>query len=85
MPKYIVLVGDGIGDYPLETLGGKTPLEAAHTPNMDFIASNGVLGLVETVPDGMPPGSDVANMNLLGFDPKNIILGEDLLRQPVWA
>ena len=75
MPKYIVLVGDGIGDYPLETLGGKTPLEAAHTPNMDFIASNGVLGLVETVPDGMPPGSDIANMNLLGFDPKKYHTG----------
>jgi len=75
MSKYIVLVGDGMGDYPLETLGGKTPLEAAHTPNMDFIASNGVLGLVETVPDGMPPGSDIANMNLLGFDPKKYHTG----------
>jgi len=75
MSKYIVLVGDGMGDYPLETLGGKTPLEAAHTPNMDFIASNGVLGLVETVPDGMPPGSDIANMSLLGFDPKKYHTG----------
>ncbi len=75
MAKFIVLVGDGMGDYSLETLGGKTPLEAAHTPNMDFIASHGTLGLVQTVPEGMPPGSDVANMNLMGFDPRRYHTG----------
>lgn len=73
--KFIVLVGDGMGDYPLPELGGKTPLEAAHTPNMDFIASHGMLGLVKTVPVGMPPGSDVANMSLMGFDPKRYHTG----------
>ncbi len=66
--KFILLVGDGMGDYPIEELGGKTPLEAAHTPNMDRIADCGT-GLVETIPAGMDPGSDVANLSLLGYDP----------------
>lgn len=67
--KYIVLVGDGMGDYPLEELGGKTPLQVAQTPNMDRIAAARV-GLVRTIPDGMEPGSDVANLSLLGYDPR---------------
>ena len=67
--KYIVLVGDGMADYPIEELGGKTPLQAAETPNMDRIASCRV-GLVRTIPDGMEPGSDVANLSLLGYDPR---------------
>ncbi|MDT8316611.1 MAG: cofactor-independent phosphoglycerate mutase [bacterium] len=66
--KYIVLLGDGMSDYPIEKLGGKTPLEYAHTPNMDFIADNGLLGLVKTVPEGFPPGSDVANLSVFGYD-----------------
>jgi len=66
--KYIVLVGDGMADYPLKELGGKTPLEVAETPNMDRIASCGA-GLAGTVPAGMEPGSDVANLCLLGYDP----------------
>ncbi|MFC1868768.1 cofactor-independent phosphoglycerate mutase [Thermodesulfobacteriota bacterium] len=66
--KYIILVGDGMADYPLEELGGKTPLEAADTPNMDRIASCRI-GLVKTIPEGMEPGSDVANISLLGYDP----------------
>ncbi len=75
MSKFVILVGDGMGDYPIEALQGKTPLEAAHTPNMDFIASCGVLGVVQTVPEGMPPGSDVANMSLMGFDPQKYHTG----------
>lgn len=67
--KYIVLVGDGMADYPLEELGGKTPLEAAKTPNMDRIAACRV-GLVRTIPEGMDPGSDIANLCLLGYDPR---------------
>jgi 2,3-bisphosphoglycerate-independent phosphoglycerate mutase len=67
--KYLVLVGDGMGDYPLEELGGKTPLQVAETPNMDRIAACRV-GLVRTIPDGMEPGSDVANLSLLGYDPR---------------
>ncbi|MDY6971950.1 MAG: cofactor-independent phosphoglycerate mutase [Thermodesulfobacteriota bacterium] len=66
--KYVLLVGDGAADYPLPELGGKTPLEASHTPNMDRIAACGI-GLVKTIPEGMEPGSDVANLSLLGYDP----------------
>lgn len=66
--KYIVLVPDGMADYPLDELGGRTPLEAAKTPNMDFISREGILGRVKTVPDNMPPGSDVANVTILGYD-----------------
>ncbi|MGA2402227.1 MAG: phosphoglycerate mutase, partial [Syntrophobacteraceae bacterium] len=67
--KFIILVGDGMGDYPCERLGGRTPLEAARTPNLDRLAGIGTLGTVQTIPAGMPPGSDVANMSLLGYDP----------------
>lgn len=66
--KYIILVGDGMGDYPIDELGGKTPLEVAETPNMDRIACIRV-GLVKTIPDNMPAGSDVANLSILGYDP----------------
>lgn len=67
--KTIILLGDGMADYPLPELGGKTPLEAARTPNLDLITSQGTLGLVRTVKPGFPPGSDVANMAVLGLDP----------------
>ena len=66
--KFILLVGDGMADYPIAELGGRTPLEAAKTPNMDRIAACRT-GLVETIPAGMDPGSDVANLSLLGYDP----------------
>lgn len=66
--KYILLIGDGMADYPLAELSGKTPLEVAHTPNMDRIAACGI-GLVNTIPQGIDPGSDVANLSLLGYDP----------------
>ena len=67
--KYLVLLGDGMADYPIESLDGKTPLEVAKTPNMDEIARRGTLGLIDTIPAGMPPGSDVANLSVLGYDP----------------
>ena len=67
--KYLFLIADGMGDWPLDELGGKTPLEAARTPHMDELARNGLVGTCRTVPQGMPPGSDVANMALLGFNP----------------
>lgn len=66
--KYIVLLGDGMSDYSIDSLGGKTPLEYANTPNMDFIANNGIIGRVKTVPDGFPPGSDVANLSVFGYE-----------------
>jgi 2,3-bisphosphoglycerate-independent phosphoglycerate mutase len=68
MRKYIILVGDGMADYPLKEMGGKTPLEVSHTPNMDRIASFRI-GVARTIPRGMEPGSDVANLSLLGYDP----------------
>jgi 2,3-bisphosphoglycerate-independent phosphoglycerate mutase len=71
--KYVVLVGDGMGDYPIAELGGKTPLEAASTPHMDWIADNGELGLATTIPPGCETGSDTANLSLLGYDPKSTL------------
>lgn len=73
--KYLILVGDGMGDLPLTELGGKTPLEAASTPMMDQLARCGELFTVATVPSGMAPGSDVANLSLLGYNPKKIYSG----------
>lgn len=67
--KLVFLIADGMGDRPVDVLGGKTPMEAAATPVMDKLAREGRVGLCRTVPEGMAPGSDVANMALLGFDP----------------
>ncbi|HEX8523763.1 MAG TPA: cofactor-independent phosphoglycerate mutase [Tepidisphaeraceae bacterium] len=67
--KYAIIIPDGAADEPLKELNGKTPLEAAHTPNMDWIAQNGRMGLARTVPEGFESGSDVATMCLLGYDP----------------
>jgi 2,3-bisphosphoglycerate-independent phosphoglycerate mutase len=73
--KYIILLGDGMADYPLEELDGKTPLEYAHTPYMDRVAKDGTLGLIDTIPAGLSPGSDVAIMSLLGYDPMECYTG----------
>jgi 2,3-bisphosphoglycerate-independent phosphoglycerate mutase len=73
--KYLVIVGDGMGDEPNVQLGGKTPLEAARTPHMDRIAAHGLLGLTETVTSRQEPGSDVANMAILGYDPDRFHTG----------
>ncbi len=73
--KYIVLVGDGMADYPLPELGDLTPLQAANTPNMDFIAKHGRNGIAQTVPDNMQPGSDVANLSIMGYDPARYYSG----------
>ncbi len=67
--KYLILVGDGMGDRPCSELDGRTVLEAAETPHMDRLAQEGSLGLARTIPDGKDPGSDTANMSLMGFDP----------------
>ncbi|MGE5381431.1 MAG: cofactor-independent phosphoglycerate mutase [Methylocystaceae bacterium] len=77
--KYIVLLGDGMADYPVPELGGSTPLEVAEKPFMDFLAQNGELGLVRTVPPGMPPGSDVANLSVLGYNPEIYYTGRSPL------
>lgn len=73
--KYAILIGDGMADYPIEKLGGRTILQAARTPAMDSIAARGKTGLAKTVPDGFPPGSDVANMSILGYDPATYYSG----------
>lgn len=67
--KSVVFLCDGMADYPVEALGGKTPLDAAQHPNMDAIAQNGLFGLARTVPEGMKPGSDNANLSVFGYDP----------------
>ena len=73
--KYLILVADGLADFPLEELGGKTPLAQADTPNLDRLARDGQLHTLVTVPEGMPPGSDVANLSLLGYDPSRCYTG----------
>src|SRR5687767_4913705 len=73
--KYILLVPDGAADDPLPELEGKTPMEAARTPNLDKLAERGRVGSVLTVPEGMYPGSDVANMALLGYEPAKYYTG----------
>lgn len=70
MPKTVFLVADGMAGWPLDALGGRTSLQAAATPVLDRLAPLSRVGLCRTVPEGMPPGSDVANMSLLGYDPK---------------
>lgn len=67
--KYIVVLGDGMSDEPIAALGGKTPLEYANTPAMDALASRGEMGMVQNVPADMAPGSDVANLSVMGYDP----------------
>jgi 2,3-bisphosphoglycerate-independent phosphoglycerate mutase len=73
--KYLILVGDGMGDRPLPELGGRTPLEAAKTPAMDQLARHGEIILLQTIPAGYPPGSDVANLSLLGYRPEQCYTG----------
>ncbi len=73
--KYIVIVPDGMADYPIKELDERTPLEAARTPNMDFIAQEGILGRVKTIPDKMSPASDVANISIMGYDPGQYYTG----------
>lgn len=77
--KYIVLIGDGMADYPMPELKGKTPLEAAFKPNMDYLAQNGEIGLVKTIPDTLQPGSDVANLSVFGYDPSVYYTGRSPL------
>jgi len=77
--KYILAIADGMGDYPLKELGGKTPLQIAKTPNMNKLAKEGRCGRFITIPKGMTPGSAVANMSILGYDPKVSFQGRGVL------
>lgn len=77
--KYLIVLGDGMADRPIESLGGKTPLEYAKTPQMDALAAMGEIGMVHTIPDGMKPGSDTANLSVLGYDPEKFYSGRSPL------
>lgn len=73
--KYVVIIGDGMADRPVNELGGLTPLKKASTPNMDRLAQKGIIGKVRTIPEGFHPGSDVANLSILGYDPAKYYTG----------
>jgi 2,3-bisphosphoglycerate-independent phosphoglycerate mutase len=73
--KYLVIVGDGMADYPVEGLKGRTPLMVAKTPHMDWLARHGEIGLVRTIPDGFNPGSEIANLSIFGYDPIHYYTG----------
>ncbi|MHB1315355.1 MAG: cofactor-independent phosphoglycerate mutase [Christensenellales bacterium] len=77
--KYMVVLGDGMADYPVKELGGKTPLQAAVKENMDEMARGGEVGLVQTTPEGLPPGSDTTNLAIMGYDPRLYYTGRSPL------
>ena len=77
--KYIIVLGDGMADYHRGPLGNATPLEKASKPYMDMLAKKGMTGLVQTIPDGMQPASDVANLSVMGYDPKAYYSGRSPL------
>ena len=77
--KYAVVLCDGMADYPISALKDQTPMSVAKKPCMDFLSSKGQVGLVKTVPDGMKPGSDVANLSVMGYDPAQYYTGRSPL------
>ena len=77
--KYIVILGDGMADWPLKELGGKTPLQAAEKPDIDALAKKAEVGLCRTVPQGFKPGSDVTNLSVMGYDPRECYTGRSPL------
>ena len=77
--KYVIVLGDGMADEPIESLGGKTPLAYAKTPTMDRLSRQAEIGMVHTIPDGMKPGSDTANLSVLGYDPQKYYSGRSPL------
>ncbi len=77
--KYVVILGDGMADWPIAELGGKTPLFSAETPTLDALAPKSEIGMVNTIPEGMAPGSDTANLSVLGYDPRKYYTGRSPL------
>ena len=73
--KYVICVPDGCADLPVPELDGRTPLEVANMPNLDALAARGTLGRAEVIPSGLPPGSDVGNMSIFGYDPNQYHTG----------
>ena len=77
--KYVVVLGDGMADWPMESLNGGTPLSCAVTPYMDELAGMSEIGTVSTIPEGMAPGSDTANLSVMGYDPRKYYTGRSPL------
>jgi len=77
--KYIIILGDGMADEPIDSLGKKTPLQVANTPYMDYLAKNGNTGLLDTIPEGMSPGSEIANLSVLGYNVPEVFEGRGAL------
>jgi len=77
--KYIIILGDGMADEPIEALGNKTPLQAANKPNIDLLASKGKSGMLDTIPAGFKPGSEIANLSVLGYDVPKVFEGRGAL------
>ena len=77
--KYVIVLTDGAADYPVASLGNRTPLETAQTPAMNDLAKHGECGLVKTVPDSVKPGSDTANLSVMGYDPTKCYTGRSPL------
>ena len=80
--KYIIVLGDGMADEPIGKLGGRTPLQSADTPAMDWLAAHGRCGLLKTLPDGYHPGSEIANLSVLGYDLDRVFEGR--WKRRVW-
>ena len=78
--KYVVVLGDGMADYRMTRLRGRTPLQCARKPNIDFLAANGETGIVKTIPEGSAPGSDTANLSVMGYDPVKYYTGRSPLK-----
>ena len=81
--KYILVIPDGMGDKPVKTLKGKTPLEAAHTPNMDYFSGQGLVGLTRNIPEGFLPGTDIGCLSVFGYDPRKYFTGRGPLEAAV--
>ncbi len=81
--KYILIVPDGMGDHPVKALGGKTPLEAAKTPNMDYFSRHGIVGVTSNIPKGYIPGTDIGGMSVFGYDPRKYFTGRGPLEAAV--
>ncbi len=77
--KYIIILGDGMADEPIDMLGGKTPLQAADKPAIDWLAAHGRSGMLATVPSGFAPGSEIANLSVLGYDVPKVFEGRGSL------
>ena len=77
--KYVIVLGDGMADEPIGSLNGRTPLSCAATPTLDMLSKKSEIGMVSTIPEGMKPGSDTANLSVMGYDPARYYSGRSPL------